>query len=166
MQNGGANNYIEMILTAYTDASYCDRTKIAVCGFSVYSEGRLIKNQLVIIEGFSHVGWAESSAISEALQYCFLQKGVTGIELHTDQILARDKERRAALPKFREVNEVLDICWDHKIFVNIHYVKSHQKGLLTTHEKRHGLLDQSCRTQLRKYLHENTNSKIERWNRA
>lgn len=135
-----------MTVTCYTDASHNQYKDIAACGYCVLLEGKIVKHEVVLVEGLGSAGHGEVFAITKALQYAFLLKGVTGIIINTDYlpiITAKNKNKKIISQEF---NETIDIIKEHDIWIRIKYVAAHQNSRLNN------MIDESCRKQLRKVV--------------
>lgn len=140
-----------MIVNVYTDASYCDKTKIAACGFTVYSEGKMIKHSIVMMENVKNNNVAEAIAATEGISYCFLLDGVGLIYLHTDCLGIKDckvpNKKGTRKPIYiREFVEIIDIINEYNVKVHVQFVKGHGSN------QRHSFIDISVRRHLRHYL--------------
>lgn len=135
-----------MNLVAYTDASHCSKERIASSGFMVYNRSVLIKNTVYFLGNMLSVAIAESYAVEQALQYCFLVKGVESITIYTDQINAPSKKYREKINRWRESQAIIEIIEEHGIKVEIKWVKAHNGNKL------HNKVDRNCSNELRKYI--------------
>ena len=131
-----------MILVAYTDASYCEKTNVAACGFSVYDEWILIKHEITLVAGIGNIQKAEIFAMSAALQFCFLKKGVKKIVLNTDQVLARSKKQRDLRPEYFDLNLIIEVISEGGVTLDINHVRGHHVST------RHNKVDVSCNKAL------------------
>jgi len=138
-----------MTITAYTDASICPTTRVGTCGFMAYAGVKLKKSVVTIFGGCRKVNYLEMVAISDALQYCFLQKGVERIIIFTDQLYVANKVKKVRKSEIgKEIFEIVEIIQQHGIEVEIKYIKSHKGNL------RHNIVDRMCKSQLKKYINE------------
>lgn len=143
-----------MKLIAYTDASYRSEYDIAACGFMVYRgninwvAGSLLKNCVVLIQGVGTICNGEVVAIKEALMWCYLQDGVTEIQINTDQYAITSRVRRGleTTKRYKELQEIVDIIDGEGVALHFKWVKSHSKNKL------HNKVDANCSRVLREYI--------------
>jgi len=134
-----------MTVTCYTDASHNQYKDIAACGYCVLLEGKIVKHEVILVEGFGGAGPAEVFAITKALQYAFLLKGTTGIIINTDYlpVIQMNKKRKKT---WQEYHETVEIIKEHNIWIRIKHVAAHQNNKLNN------MIDESCRKELRKAI--------------
>lgn len=141
-----------MRVIAYTDASHCGVNKVSACGFIVLFNGKMIKHEITFLGDINSTQYAETFAIVNALQYCFLLDGVSEIKICTDCLAAVHcfNTMRRSLRKrrivFNEMIDTLEEIMNFGIFVEMEKIKSHSGN------KFNDFIDQSSRHQLKKYL--------------
>lgn len=142
-----------MEVVVYTDASLCDNTHVAACGFIVYYGTKSICHEITLFDNVRSSNTGEIKAISLALQYCFLLEGVKNIILYTEiesVVLWRFNSRRVrGSCTLREMMAVVDIIKEYGVEIEFRKVKAH------SHDRRNDTIDISVRKVLRDHLKKN-----------
>ena len=137
-----------MTVTVYTDASHCQRTDIAVCGFAIVVNDVLVRHQVVIISECKTSGDAEFYAATLGLQEAFMQKDVLNINLMVDFIAIcffKNAYKAKKKPRAHEYSETIKMIVEEGIGLSVNHVKAHNKNVYNNK------VDLSCRNTLRKY---------------
>lgn len=139
----------KMVVTAYTDASLCHVNRIAACGYVAYLGGKLIRRNVTFIGHVRSIYLAEATAISCALQDCFLMEGVAEIIIYTDQLFIVNGGNMSLYKAYKELIQVMDIIKEYGVKIELRYVQSHSGNAS------HDLIDKTCMQQLRKFKIQN-----------
>lgn len=142
-----------MEVVVYTDASQCHITRIAACGFLALQGKKIIKHEITIMTGLRISSEAEYKAISFALQYAFLLKGVQKILVFTEMeaIVGGTYSQKAISksPILKEVVDVLQEIREYGVKVGFKKVRAH------SNDKYNTIIDVSVRAELRNHLRGN-----------
>lgn len=137
-----------MRVIVYTDASYNDIYDIAACGYVVIINGEVVMHRVRILTNIGCSGNAEVYAAADGSQYAFLIPGVTEIRIRTDYHSLTQKRRggRRRNLIWTELLETIEMIRESKIKFGLDYVKGHNGNKYNT------IIDESCRTELRKHI--------------
>jgi ribonuclease HI len=133
-----------MIAVVYSDASYCHKNDIAACGFIVLFGHRIVKHQVILVKGLKTPTGAELYSLVVGIQYAFLLNDVKSIQANTDCIALVNKVK--SRKKYAELFDTIEIVEEFGIGFTLRHVKGH------AYNKYNNKIDNSCITELRKYL--------------
>ena len=141
-----------MTVTLYTDASFCNKRKVAACGYIIMVSGEAIKHEIIIVSDCHTINDGEFLAAIKGIQEAYLQKGVTEIEFYTDSmsiIVFKNGIKAQRKPLAKEFSETMEMLKEDGIIINMHHVKAHSDNKFNTK------VDKSCRSILRSYIKNN-----------
>ena len=127
-----------MNVVVYTDASHCNKTKLAACGFAVLVNGRLSKLTVVMMSDVHSSGHAEVYAAIYGLQYAFLLQEVKCITLNVDYESIIFKSRKLNRVPYSELHATIQTIGDYSVILNLKKVKAHSD------DRYNNLVDKHC----------------------
>lgn len=133
-----------MNATIYTDASHCEKNGISACGFCVLVGGKLIKHQVLVLEGIAHIAAAEIYAITTAMQWAYLLPGIKSAYVNTDCAMATSTKRTHGWLK--DFRETIELFKESGIGITINWVRAHQNNHYNN------LVDRHCNKALKIYV--------------
>lgn len=139
-----------MILVAYTDASYCQNSKIAISGHYVLLGGTLYKHDLYVISDVDFSTYAEVMSVVLTMDLCMSIPGLKSVIIYTDcdaLLKTKRKEKNKSFVDLRlEFDKKKSIIESMGIIFQLRHVKGHSGHKYNT------LIDVSCRKCLRLWL--------------
>jgi hypothetical protein len=143
-----------MVLEITTDASYCQHTQIAVCGYHLQADGQPVIGRIYSLGEVVDNIEAEVWAIYFGLNDLPLGGVPVSIIIHTDQLnlpnrLTSTKQRNQT-PAMTALRSIMENISGEGHTIKLKYVKSHTKpnhGKEAHHYNR--IIDQACRKTLR-----------------
>lgn len=135
-----------MEVVVYTDASYCQLTKVAACGYIILVNNEAVKHEIIILRGVRTSMLAEAHAIVYGLQCAFLTNDVHRVILHTDCKNAINPRKINNEIPFPEMRDTIDEMLRYGVSVHLRKVRAHDLN------KWNNKVDHSVINALRKYL--------------
>lgn len=140
-----------MTVVVYTDASYCERSDIAACGYVILVDGKMKKHDILFVRGLKKPSNAEIFSIVQALQYSFLINGVKSITVNTDHKPTVTRRKKKLI--FKELDDTVELIREYSISVQFFHVKGHSNNYYNN------LVDESCNQNLKSFLKNTNNAK-------
>lgn len=135
----------------YTDASFCDKLKVAACGIYILINGKPLKHLVFMVGNIENPGDAENFAVVLAIRqlgHLYYKDSVT---INTDykSIVTFYRKNCKRKKELKSIENDLKLCMlilkNNQARVTFNYVRAHNGNEFNT------LVDIACRNHLREY---------------